>query len=194
VEVALISAGREVLKGMVYTSIMTEGFSCNILSKTGLSEAYRQRWQNEAVIREIVQKYRTIALVGISANTQRPSYFVGAYLKHHGLDIIPVNPGQKEILGVPCYPSLSAIPRPVDVVDIFRRPDQVLPIVEEAIKIKAKVAWFQFEVVNIEAGELAEKNGLTVVMDRCLKIEHGRYSGGLHMAGMNTGIIIAKKP
>ena len=171
----------------------TSGLTCRVPLKTKLPDAYCARWQDETVMREIVQKYRTIALVGISANSQRPSYFVGAYLKHHGLDIIPVNPGQKEILGVPCYPSLEAIPRSVDVVDVFRRADQVMPIVDSAIAIQAKAIWFQFEVINIDAGELAEKNGLQVVMDRCLKIEHGRYSGGLHMAGMNTGIISARK-
>jgi len=158
-----------------------------------MSKDVPSRWQDPQTIRTIIEHYKTVAMVGISPKTTRPSNFVGSYLKHHGLDLIPVHPQEKEVLSIPCFPSLQDIPRPVEIVDIFRRPDKVIPIVEEAIKIKAKVVWFQFEVINIEAGELAETHGLTVVMDRCLKVEHGRYSGGMQKAGFQSGVISARK-
>ena len=160
---------------------------------TRLSADERNKYQNSEIIRKILNSYKTIAIVGLSDKKERASNFVGSYLKAEGYTIIPVNPLKQEILGEKCYPDLASIPVPVDVVDIFRRPDQCVDIVKQAIAIKAKVVWMQLGVVNRDAAELAEANGLKVVMDRCIKMEHGRYNGHLHWAGMNTEIITAKK-
>ncbi len=123
-------------------------------------------------IKEILGQARSIAVVGFSPKDNRPSNMVGRYLIEAGYRVFPVNPGQSEICGLPCYPNLVAIPEPVDIVDIFRRPEEVLPVVEEAIGIGARVVWMQQGIVNHEAAALAEAAGLTVIMDRCLKVEH----------------------
>ena len=125
-----------------------------------------------AAIRNILKNTSTIAVVGLSPKPNRPSNQVAQYLKDAGYTIIPVNPGQDTLLGLPCYPSLQAIPEPVDMVDIFRRSEFVLPIVEEAIAIKAKVIWMQSGIINEAAARLAEEAGLTVIMDRCTMVEH----------------------
>lgn len=125
---------------------------------------------------EILKKYRRVAVVGASANPERPSHRVASYLIEHGYDVIPVNPGVREILGRVVYPDLSAIPGGVEVVDIFRRPEDVPPIVEEAIKIGARVVWMQEGIVNEAAASRAREAGLTVVMDRCMKKEHARLT------------------
>lgn len=145
-------------------------------------------------LRRILSEYRTIAVVGLSNKWHRPSYFAAKYLQEHGFKIIPVNPGQKEILGEKCYPSLLEIPEPVDVVDIFRRPQDVPPIVEQAIEIGAKVVWMQLGVINEEAAQRAREAGLEVVMNRCMKIEHGRLFGGINFIGVNRGLISSKRP
>jgi predicted CoA-binding protein len=132
-------------------------------------------------------------MVGASANKIRPSYFVAYYLQRMGYELIPVNPRYGEILGVPCYPSLSAIPAPPEVVDVFRRPEEIGEIVDEAIAIGAKALWLQFGVINEKEARKAQEAGLAVVMDRCMKIEHGRYHGGLQWAGMRTGVISARR-
>jgi predicted CoA-binding protein len=125
-----------------------------------------------AEIRNILQNTTTIAVVGLSPKPSRPSNQVAQYLKDAGYTIIPVNPGQNTLLGLPCYPDLQAIPGPVDMVDIFRRSEFVLPVVEEAITIKAKVIWMQSGIINEEAAELAEEAGLAVIMDRCTMVDH----------------------
>jgi len=125
-----------------------------------------------AAIRNILQNTKTIAVVGLSPKPGRPSNQVASYLKAAGYTIIPVNPGQDTLLGLTCYPDLKAIPEPVDMVDIFRRPEYVLPVVKEAISIRAKVVWMQSGIINEEAAELAEEAGLTVVMDRCTMVDH----------------------
>lgn len=125
---------------------------------------------------EILKKYRRVAVVGASANPERPSHRVASYLIKHGYDVIPVNPGVREILGRVVYPDLSAIPGGVEVVDIFRRPEYVPPIVEEAIKIGARVIWMQEGIVNEAAASRAREAGLEVVMDRCMKKEHLRLT------------------
>ncbi|MFQ5757349.1 MAG: CoA-binding protein [Acidiferrobacterales bacterium] len=144
-------------------------------------------------LRRILQQNRVIAVVGLSANWYRPSYFAAKYLQEHGYRIIPVNPRYAEILGENCYPTLRDIPEPVDVVQIFQRPDQVLPIIAGAIDIGAKVVWMQLGIVNEEATERARQAGLDVVMDRCMKIEHARLFGGLNFVGVNTGVISSKR-
>jgi predicted CoA-binding protein len=125
-----------------------------------------------AGIRRILEDSKTIAVVGLSPKPQRPSHQVARYLMEAGYTIIPVNPGQDTILGLPCYPDLRAIPMQVDMVDIFRRPEAVLPIVEDAIAIGAKFIWMQEGIVNKEAAAKAEAAGLIVIMDRCTKIDH----------------------
>lgn len=122
--------------------------------------------------KEILASSRVVAIVGISSKADKASNIVGTYLKDHGYRVIPVNPNEKEALGEVCYPDLESIPEPVDVVDIFRRSEEVLPIVEEAIRIKAKVVWMQEGIVNDEAAARARAAGLEVVMDKCMRKEH----------------------
>jgi predicted CoA-binding protein len=128
--------------------------------------------EQAAIIRRVLKDSKTIAVVGLSPKPQRPSHQVARYLMEAGYTIIPVNPGQDTILGLPCYPDLRAIPTQVDMVDIFRRPEAVLPIVEDAIAIGARFIWMQEGIVNKEAAAKAEAAGLIVIMDRCSKIDH----------------------
>lgn len=128
-----------------------------------------------ALVKEVLRSAKTIAVVGFSPKENRPSNMVGCYLVKAGFRVIPVNPGHTEICGLKCYPDLAVIPEPVDVVDIFRRSEEVLPVVEEAIAIGAKVIWMQQGIVNHEAAALAEKAGLIVIMDRCLKVDHMQF-------------------
>lgn len=139
----------------------------------------------------ILRRYRRVAIVGLSANPMRPSHFVAIYLANRGYDIIPVNPREDDILGRRCYPSLRAIDGPVEVVDIFRAPKYVPSIVEEAIEVGAKVIWMQFGVIHEEAARRAIGAGLDVVMDRCMKVEHARFDGGLTSMGLHTGVVSA---
>lgn len=129
--------------------------------------------------KEILGKYRNIAIVGLSGNPDKPSYTVGSYLKEHGYKIIPVNPGEKEILGEKSYPDLNSIPDVVEIVDIFRKPEDVPAIVREAVDIRAKVVWMQEGIINEEAAEYAGKAGLDIIMDRCIMKEHIKLSDGV---------------
>ena len=141
----------------------------------------------------ILRATRTIAMVGLSSNPFRPSHFAAIYMLAEGYNVIPVNPREQAILGQRCYPSLRDIPVPVDMVDIFRDPSAVPPIVEEAIAIGAKVVWMQLGVINTSAAQRARAAGLEVVMDACVKIEHARFFGGLNSIGLNTGVISARR-
>ena len=147
------------------------------------------RYQDPLEIQRVLHTASTIAVVGLSNNELRASYFVGYYLKRHGYQVIPVNPRETEILGMTCYPSLSDVPVPIDVVDVFRAPDALPGIAREAIAIGAKALWCQFGVINEEGTRIAEDGGLTVIVDRCLKIEHARYMGRMHWLGFNTSRI-----
>lgn len=147
-----------------------------------------------AELRRILKTNHTIAVVGLSADWYRPSYFAAKYMQEHGFRIIPVNPKYDEILGEKCYPNLKAIPEPVDIVDVFRKPDDCVPIAQDAVAIGAKVLWLQLGVVNEEAARVAESGGLEVVMDRCVKIEYARLFGGLGWFGVNTKVISARRP
>jgi uncharacterized protein len=147
-----------------------------------------------AELRRILKTNHTIAVVGLSADWYRPSYFAAKYMQEHGFRIIPVNPKYEEILGEKCYPNLKAIPEPVDIVDVFRKPDDCVPIAQDAVAIGAKVLWLQLGVVNEEAAHVAEAGGLEVVMDRCVKIEYARLFGGLGWFGVNTKVISARRP
>jgi predicted CoA-binding protein len=147
-----------------------------------------------ATLRRILRTSRTIAVVGLSAEWHRPSFFAAKYMQEHGYRIIPVNPRYDEILGEPCHASLTTIDVPVDIVDVFRKTEDVLPIAEQAVAIRARCLWQQIGVKNEQAAALAAAAGLDVVMDRCVKIEHARLFGGLSWAGVNTGVISARRP
>ena len=151
------------------------------------------RYQDEGKIEATLLAARTVAIVGLSPDPLRASYFIGYYLKRHGYKIVPVNPKESEILGEKSYASLKDIPFPVDVVDVFRRPDAVPAIAREAVAIGAKALWLQFNVISPEAAKIAEDGGLTVVMDRCMKVEHARHLGRMHWLGFNTGRITARR-
>jgi predicted CoA-binding protein len=145
-------------------------------------------------LRRILKDCRTLAVVGLSAEWHRPSYFAAKYMQEHGYRVIPVNPKYHEVLGEKCYPSLRDIPEKVDLVDVFRKAQDVLPIADDAIAIGARVLWQQLGVKNEEAAQKARAAGLEAVMDRCVKIEHGRLFGGLNWVGVNTKVISAKRP
>ena len=145
-------------------------------------------------LRRILRECKTIAAVGLSANEMRPSFFAAKYMQDRGYRIIPVNPRYDEILGEKCYPDLASIPESVDIVDLFQRSDRVMPFVEQAIEINAKVVWLQLGVINEKAAKVASDAGLDVVMDRCVKIEYARLFGGLNWAGVDTKIISSKRP
>ena len=144
-------------------------------------------------LRRILRDSRTIAMVGLSGNWFRPSFFAAKYMQAHGYRIIPVNPNYPEILGEKCYPELAAIPDPVDIVDVFRRPESTPELARQAVAIGAKILWLQLGVINAEAGQIAADGGLEVVMDRCVKIEHARLFGGLNFIGVDTKIISARR-
>lgn len=161
---------------------------------SGNSPVNRSRFATTAADRlRILQTYRRIAMVGLSANPFRPSHYAAIYLLAEGYDVIPVNPRETEILGRRSYASISDVPGPVQVVDIFREPAAVPALVEEAIAIGAKVIWMQLGVIHEAAAARACSAGLEVVMDRCMKIEHARFFGGLNTIGLNTGVISARK-
>lgn len=162
-------------------------------SQPVLDAADLAKYQDERAIRDILRSARTVAIVGLSPNVLRPSYFVGFYLQRHGYRIIPVNPREREILGETSYPSLAAIPFPVDVVDVFRAPDAVPAIARESVQIGAHALWLQFGVISPEGAEIAGAGGLPVIMDRCMKVEHARHLGRMHWMGLNTGTISSRR-
>jgi predicted CoA-binding protein len=145
-------------------------------------------------LRRILKENRVLAIVGLSASWHRPSYFAAKYMLEHGYRVIPVNPQYQEVLGQKCYASLRDIPEKVDLVDVFRKAADVMPVAEDAIAIGARVLWQQLGVKNEEAAARARAAGLETVMDRCVKIEHGRLFGGLNWVGVNTRVISAKRP
>jgi predicted CoA-binding protein len=158
----------------------------------GNSPVNHSRFANTALDRRrILERYRRIAMVGLSSNPFRPSHFAAVYLMAEGYEVIPVNPREATVLGRRCYPSVLEVPDPIEVVDIFREPAAVPEIVEHAIARHAKVIWMQLGVIHEEAAERARQAGLEVVMDRCMKIEHARFFGGLNSIGLNTGVVSA---
>jgi uncharacterized protein len=144
------------------------------------------RYQDPFTIQRVLHNAGTIAIVGLSGNELRASHFVGYYLKRHGYRVIAVNPRETQILGEKSYASLRDVPEPVDVVDVFRAPDALPGIARDAVAIGAGTLWCQFGVINAEGARIAEDGGVTVVMDRCLKVEHARYLGRMHWLGFNT--------
>ena len=144
------------------------------------------RYQDPLAIQRVLLGAKTIAIVGLSGNPLRASYFVGFYLQRHGYRVIPVNPRESEILGERSFASLRDVPVPVDIVNVFRAPAALPGIAREAVAIGAQCLWCQFTVINEEGARIAEDGGLTVVMDRCIKVEHARYAGRMHWLGFNT--------
>jgi predicted CoA-binding protein len=150
-----------------------------------------ERYQDVTTIQRVLHHTKTIAIVGLSNNPLRASYFVGYYMQRHGYRVIPVNPRETEILGETSYPSLRDVPEKIDVVNVFRAPSALPGIARDAVAIGATTLWCQFGVINLEGAQIAEEGGLTVVMDRCLKVEHARYVGRMHWLGFNTQRITA---
>jgi uncharacterized protein len=144
------------------------------------------RYQDPLTIQSVLLSAKTIAVVGLSANALRASYFVGFYLQRHGYHVIPVNPRESEILGQRCYPSLHEVPEKVDIVNVFRAPSALPEIAAQAVAIGAGCLWTQFSVINEDGARIAEQGGLAVVMDRCMKVEHARYIGRMNWLGFNT--------
>ena len=144
------------------------------------------RYQDPHTIQRVLLDAKTVAIVGLSGNELRASNFVGYYLRRHGYHVIPVNPREREILGEKSWSSLLDVPVPIDIVDVFRAPDALPAIAADAVKIRAGCLWCQFTVVNVEGARIADAGGVSVVMDRCLKVEHARYVGRMHWLGFNT--------
>jgi len=144
------------------------------------------RYQDPLIIQRAIHAAKTVAIVGLSRNHLRSSYFVGFYLRRHGYRIIPVNPRETEVLGEKSFKSLADVPVHVDIVNVFRAPDALPDIAREAVAIGASNLWCQFTVINEEGGRIAEEGGLSVIMDRCIKVEHARYVGRMHWLGFNT--------
>lgn len=167
--------------------------ACDISLNTKLTPEQREKYQNTKTIQELLASAKTIAIVGLSTEKTKASNMVGSYLQDEGFRIVPVHPKADEILGEKAYPSLSAIPFPVDIVDVFRPASEIPGIIEEAIKIGAKAVWTQLRIINLEAADQARAAGLEAIVDKCIKMEHGRYGGMLHWAGMNTEVISAKR-
>jgi predicted CoA-binding protein len=176
---------------------MTAPAKCEFMQADGVggnSPVNQTRFATTAYDRlRILERYKRIAIVGLSSNPFRPSHFAALYLIAEGYDVVGVNPNETEVLGRPCYASLRDVPPPVEIVDIFREASAVPAIVEDAIAAGANVIWMQLGIIHEEAAERARKAGLEVVMDRCVKIEHARFFGGLSTVGMNTGVILSRR-
>jgi predicted CoA-binding protein len=145
-----------------------------------------KRYQDPLTIQRVLLNSKTIAIVGLSKNALRASHFVGFYLRRHGYRVFAVNPREKEIFGEPSYASLRDVPERIDIVNVFRAPDALPAIAAEAVEVGAKTLWCQFNVINEEGARIAEDGELTVIMDRCIKVEHARYVGRMHWLGFNT--------
>jgi uncharacterized protein len=167
--------------------------ACTIQMNTRLTPEERSKFQDTRKIRQILGTAETIAIVGVSTESTKASNMVASYLQDEGYRVIPVNPRATEILGEECYPDLRAIPFPVDVVDIFRPPSEIPDIVQDAIDIGAKAVWMQLKLIDLPSAEKALAAGMDVVVDKCMKMEHGRFGGMLHWAGMNTEVVTAKR-
>jgi predicted CoA-binding protein len=144
------------------------------------------RYQDPLTIQRVLHNAKTVAIVGLSKNELRASYFVGYYLKRHGYRVIPVNPRETEILGEKTFKSLADVPVPLDIVNVFRAPDALPAIAAEAVAVHAGNLWCQFGVINLDAARIAEAGGVSVIVDRCIKVEHARYVGRMHWLGFNT--------
>jgi uncharacterized protein len=171
--------------------VTDSGLVCALPDRSAAADV--RKYQDPLIIREILETARTIAIVGLSSNVLRPSNFVGFYLQRHGYRVVPVNPNEREALGEKAYASLRDVPFRVDVVDVFRASQFVAPLAEEAVQIGAGALWLQFGVISAEGAQIAERGGLKVVMDRCMKVEHARNLGRMHWLGFNTGVVTAQR-
>ncbi len=167
--------------------------ACDLTLNSALTPALKAKYQDQGAIRRVLGQARTVAMVGLSTHRQKASYFVATYLASHGFRVIPVHPKANEILGEKAYPTLLDVEGAVDLVTVFRPAHEAPRYAHQAVKIGAKVFWLQLRIVSEEAARIAEAGGLTVVMDRCVKMEHGRYDGTMHFVGMNTGILTARR-
>lgn len=166
---------------------------CDIRLNTALTAEQRARFQDGNAIRRFLADARTLAIVGLSQETTKASNMVASYLQDEGYRIVPVNPRGGEILGETVYPALTDIPFPIDGVVVFRPASEVPALAQDAIGIGARALWLQLRIIDLDSAALAQEAGLLAVVDRCIKMEHGRYSGALHWAGMNTEVITAKR-
>lgn len=169
------------------------GLACDLTLNSALTPEQRRIYQNPDVIRRTLSEAQTIAMIGLSTRSQKASQFVATYLQYQGYRIIPVHPKADEILGEKAYPDLTSVPHDIDLVDVFRPARECPGYAEQAVEAGADAFWMQLRVISPEAAEIAAEGGLDVVMDRCVKMEHGRYSGQMHWAGMNTGIISTRR-
>ncbi len=169
------------------------GLACDLTLNSVLSPELKAKYQDQHVIRRVLAGTHSIAMVGLSTRRQKASYFVATYLQSKGFRIIPVNPGATTILGEKAYPSLLDVPDPVDLVNIFRPPHACPNLAQQSVEIGAKAFWMQLRIVSEEAAAIADAAGLDVIMDRCVKMEYGRYDGTMHFVGMNTGIVTARR-
>jgi predicted CoA-binding protein len=160
---------------------------------TSLSPEERERFQNSKRIRQLLGGAKTIAVVGLSTEKTKASNMVASYLQDEGYRVIPVNPRATEILGEKSYPDLKSVPEKIDIVNVFRPASAVAGIVDEAIEVGAGAVWLQLRIIDLPSADRALDAGLSVVVDRCIKMEHGRYCGALHWAGMNTEVITAQR-
>jgi len=167
--------------------------SCDIRLNTQLSPDERAKFQDHFAIQEALATAKVIAVVGLSTEATKASNMVASYLKDEGFRVVPIHPKAESVLGETAYKSLRDVPFPIDIVDVFRPAGEVDQIVEDAVAIGAKAVWLQLRIINMPAAERARQAGLTTVVDRCIKMEHGRYSGRLHWAGMNTELISARR-
>lgn len=168
-----------------------DGLVCALPDRSSVEEI--RKYQDANTIREILHTARTIAIVGLSSNTLRPSNYVGFYLQRHGYRVIPVNPNEREALGEKAYPTLADVPEKIDVVDVFRASQFVPDIAEQAVQVGARALWMQFGVISIRGAEIAAAGGLRVVVDRCMKVEHARHMGRMHWLGFNTGVVQSQR-
>lgn len=165
----------------------------DVVLNTRFNAEERARYQSTHVIRRLLAESKRIAVVGMSTESTKASNMVGSYLLDEGYDVIPVNPRAMEIAGRACFPDLKSIPGSIDIVNIFRPAAEVSAIVDEAIAVGARAVWMQLRIIDLEAADRALAAGLAVVVDKCIKMEHGRFGGALHFAGMNTEVISAKR-
>lgn len=180
------------------TTQLSNGLSCDLPANSPLAKMLRSQrtWIGpDAKERlKILREAKSIAIVGMSPNPARSSYFVGTYLlQSTNYRVYFVNPNAKEILGQPVYPDLASLPEVPDIVDVFRKASDIPAVIEDVLAIGAPALWVQLGIYNEEAASYGEEKGLTVVMDRCLKVEHARFHGGLHLLGFDTGVITARK-
>ena len=169
------------------------GLACDLTLNSVLPPELKAKYQNQDTVRRVLGESRTIAMVGLSTHRQKASYFVGTYLQSHGFKIIPVHPKAKVILGERAYPTLLDVEGEVDVVNVFRPAHECPRYARQAVDIGAKSLWLQLRLVSEEAAAIAEEAGLDVIMDRCIKMEYGRYDGTMRFVGMNTGIVTARR-